>query len=427
MLSRIEQQPQPRDAGQSKAGGSPAAGETGRSRSSQGFWRELEVNVEADAPAQAASSDRPYCVPWKLGPVKLIREIGRGGMGVVWLGWHELLCTDVAVKFILTGRRDCCAASLEHERFLAGARAAAGIRHPGLTRILHADVINAIPYLVMEYISGRTIDAVHHRLRGLMLGDAIAILDTVVDIVAHLHEQEIVHGDIKPANVLLDGSGSLFVTDFGLACHADAAPAFVAGTPAYMAPEMFDGTVNPRTDVYALGIMAYELLAGRLPFDGDRDELRMSHASSPLPRSPLQQRGVPEPVIDFIEHATHRNPLFRIRTAKHMSHLLREKLISTADEGAMRNRLVTLSRRYGAASASGANGASSLSETAGLHASGTTTGRSGSAAVIADFASRKRAQRTHRSRVDRRRAAVVARHDRPTLARWLDFLRMRLW
>jgi serine/threonine protein kinase len=322
----------------------------GMSRSddpSCGLWREIACDAEDQLPTesgseQAAAQTRKAHVPHKLGPVALLRPIGRGGMGVVWLGWHELLRTEVAVKFILTRDTTAEADKLERERFLIGARAAASIRHPGLTRILHADIVNNIPYLVMEYVPGRTIAQVQSERGGFDLPTALSILDATAEIVAHLHEHDVVHGDIKPANLLLNRAGELYLTDFGLACSPGPAPMFIAGTPAYMAPEMFEGKVYPRSDVYALGIMAFELMTGCAPSNGDCERQGMSHAGSPLPLVLLHQRGVPNSVITFLERATNRKPLFRIKTAGQFVTILRSELSACYSPRDARERLFAL-------------------------------------------------------------------------------------
>jgi serine/threonine protein kinase len=277
---------------------------------------------------------KPVYVPRQIGPVELIRPIGRGGMGVVWLGRHQLLRTNVAVKFILPQHDRTEIDERDRQQFLDGARAAACIRHPGLTRILHADIVNNIPYLVMEFINGLTIEQARSRQGRFDLAAALSILDTCCGIVAHLHERYVVHGDIKSSNVLLDKTGRLYVTDFGLARrisdatvdHPSERRRFIAGTPEYMAPEMFEGQLSLRTDVYALGILAYELVCGRLPFIGQNERLWMKHKAGELPPEPLLKCGVPDPVISVIERATNLRPIYRLKCAGQLREVMRNEL-----------------------------------------------------------------------------------------------------
>jgi serine/threonine-protein kinase len=275
-------------------------------------------------------------IPEQLGPVKLLRPLGEGGMGVVWLGRHELLARDVAVKFLLDIPRN--GDDPNFAAFLQGARAAAALRHPGLNEVHHADVTGpqaggttaaGVPYLVMEYIDGPSLADIVRRLGPLPLPVARAIIASVCGAVAELHDHEVIHRDIKPANIMLTGEGRVVVTDFGLACPRPAASfgsaaGALAGTPAYMAPEMFEGIVSARTDVYALGITAFQLLAGRLPFEGTVGEIKSQHREKALDQPMLQEHHVPEPVIEAIERAANKNVLFRPKSARHVLDLFEE-------------------------------------------------------------------------------------------------------
>ena len=262
-----------------------------------------------------------FVVPDRVGSVRLVREIGRGGMGVVHLGRDELLERNVAVKFLLnavSGPDDP-----DFAQFLKGARAAAAVKHPGLTVIYHADLVENVPYLVLEYIDGPTLRQVSKQTGPLSTAATLAVMDAVSTAIGELHEQGIIHRDIKPSNVLLDRDGRVFVTDFGLACArppgtAGSTITGVAGTLAYMAPEMFEGVVSARSDVYALGIMAYELLTGELPFTGNADELRSRHRQDPLPLDALREREVEPALIEVIERATHKDMMFRHKSARHL-------------------------------------------------------------------------------------------------------------
>lgn len=265
-------------------------------------------------------------VPTQLGPVRLRREIGRGGMGVVHLGRHELLDRDVAVKFLLhvvAGENDPA-----FTQFLTGARAASAVRHAALNTIHHADIVEGVPYLVMEYIDGPSLrDALRDRGR-LGLAATLGVLHVVCDAIGELHDRDIVHHDIKPSNILLNRDGNIFVTDFGLAAvrkgGGEADPLVIAGSPAYMAPELFDGVASLRTDVYALGVMAYELLSGELPFAGDLASVRRHHAESTMPREAIDRAGVAPAVVAVIERAMHKQPVFRYKSARHFLTALEE-------------------------------------------------------------------------------------------------------
>lgn len=270
-------------------------------------------------------------IPRRLGHVSLVRELGQGGMGTVWLARDEMLGRDVAVKFLLNAVTD--ADDPGFARFLEGARAAATLRHPGLTAIHAVELINGVPYQVMEYVEGPTVAAVLERHGPLSPSVAHAIIDAVADAIGVLHERGIVHHDIKPSNVLLDTEGHVFVTDFGLTCRRATADTkmLVSGTPVYMAPEMFDGQVSPKSDVYALGVMLYEMLTGERPFRRNLSNTTQRVEREALPREPLAMRNVPVALIEVIERAVNVNPLFRHKSAASFRQAVDEAMGSRTD------------------------------------------------------------------------------------------------
>jgi serine/threonine-protein kinase len=270
--------------------------------------------------AGLASLGRRVEVPARLGSVVLLRPLGEGGMSVVHLARHEVLNQHVAVKFLLD-----VPGSEEDPRFTAfieGARAAAAVRHPGLNILHHADATEGVPYLVMEYIEGPTLAEVVRKHGPLPAHLARTAIECVAGALGELHSHAIIHRDVKPANIMIDPTGRVVVTDFGLAMQRPGpvfgAQAGIAGTPSYMAPEMFEGTVSTRTDVYALGVTMFELLTGAPPFAGDFDALRLAHRVNRLPVDLLAARGVPEEIIVLIERAMHKDVLYRPKSAHHV-------------------------------------------------------------------------------------------------------------
>lgn len=268
------------------------------------------------------ADDKP--LPERLGTVRLQEMIGRGGMGRVYRGWDEALHRDVAVKFL-----ECPDGVLDDAaiaRFMEGARAAANVKHPNLTAILAADQVNGVPYLVLEFVRGQTLQEIINRRGPLTPAQALAVMEEVCGAVAGLHEANILHLDIKPSNIMLDVNGRVYLTDFGLTLPRRAATGEgdhdTAGTPPYMAPEMFDGMLSPRTDVYALGITLFQLLTGKPPFRSGWPKIAVEHRSTPLPVEELREKGVPDVLIEEIERATHKQQTFRHKGARQ----LREKL-----------------------------------------------------------------------------------------------------
>ncbi len=275
---------------------------------------------------QAGSTARPHamgvCEAGKqIGPIRLTRQIGKGGMGEVWLARHELLGHEVAAKILSTSVMD--RSDPAFREFIQGAKVAASLGHPGLNKVHHADVAEGVPYLVLEFLDGPNLRELVERSGRLDLPAVRAVIEAVGEAVAELHRNDRVHRDLKPSNIVLTTDGRVVVTDFGLACASPVSAlrgksGLMAGTPAYMAPEMFDGVVSARTDVYAIGMTAYELLCGKPAFDGTLDTLRSKHKTVPIDVEPLRAAGVPEGVIEVVVRATSKDILFRPKTARHV-------------------------------------------------------------------------------------------------------------
>jgi TolB-like protein/tetratricopeptide (TPR) repeat protein len=215
-------------------------------------------------------------LPLQMGRYTLLRQLGRGGMGVVYAARDERLDRDVAVK-MMAGLSD--EASIK--RFWREARAAASVSHPNVCQIYEVDEGHAGLFLAMELLEGETLEA---RLeRGpCSPAEALRVSRDLLGAVAALHERELVHRDVKPANVFLTRHGAKLL-DFGLARAggvetveigdltptAITRPGIVMGTPAYMSPEQIRGEeLDPRSDVYSVGVVLFEMLSGKIPFNG---------------------------------------------------------------------------------------------------------------------------------------------------------------
>ncbi len=215
-------------------------------------------------------------------------------MGVVVRGFDPALRRPVAIKMILeTGR----AGTSARERFAREARAAARLRHPGIVGIHEVGEHEGKPFIVMDFVEGRTLDEV---LEGgaWPARRVVELVAKVARALDHAHAQGIVHRDVKPANVLIDGEGEPRLSDFGLALDLDASDRItlsgqLVGTPAYVSPEQASGdrgAIGPTTDVYALGAVLYHALVGRPPFAGDTilEVLRRVHEEDPRPLRQIQ-------------------------------------------------------------------------------------------------------------------------------------------
>jgi eukaryotic-like serine/threonine-protein kinase len=208
----------------------------------------------------------------KFGPYKIVREIGEGGMGIVYLAEREDLGSQVAIKIL----RDAWFSPARRDLFATEQRTLAQLNHPSIARLYDADTSpDGSPFFVMEYVEGVPLTAycdknncsIHARLR---------LFRAVCEAVLYAHQHAVIHRDLKPSNVLVKNDETVRLLDFGIARHVeslgDSADKTTTGlhlmTPAYAAPEQIRGEqVGVHTDVYSLGVILYELLAGRLPFD----------------------------------------------------------------------------------------------------------------------------------------------------------------
>ncbi len=210
------------------------------------------------------------------GRYRLDQRIGAGGMGEVWRGEDTVLARTVAVKVLLPGRLDDPGFGA---RFQGEARAMALINHPGVVDVYDYGVTDVpgdgpTAYLVMKFVDGEPLDRLLLRIGRIRPEAVMELIGQAAAAIQAVHDRGIVHRDVKPGNLLVQPDGTLVLTDFGIA-RSDAASrltdaGMVLGTAAYCAPEQAEGEpVTPAVDIYALGVVAYECLAGHRPFDGD--------------------------------------------------------------------------------------------------------------------------------------------------------------
>ncbi|MEU9832982.1 serine/threonine protein kinase [Streptosporangium sp. NPDC048047] len=263
------------------------------------------------------------------GRYRLDTRIGAGGMGEVWRGEDMVLARTVAVKVLLPGRTDDPGFLV---RFQGEARAMATINHPGVVDVYDYGVhevpgAGATAYLVMKFVDGEPLDRLLSRLGSIAPGPAMELISQAASALQAVHDQGIVHRDIKPGNLLVRPDGMLVLTDFGIA-RSDAASrltdaGMVLGTAAYCAPEQAEGApVTPAVDIYALGVVAYECLAGQRPFDGDTPvTIALKHIREAPPPLPPH---VPPAVRALVEQALSKDPARRFPSADAMSAAARQ-------------------------------------------------------------------------------------------------------
>jgi eukaryotic-like serine/threonine-protein kinase len=274
------------------------------------------------------------------GSYDLDRELGGGGMSRVFVAEEKRLGRKVVIKVLPVEM----AAGMSAERFEREIRVAAGLQHPHIVPLLSAGEIDGQPYYTMPFVTGRSLRA---RLAEgpLPVAEAIAVLRDVAKALAYAHAEGVVHRDIKPDNVLLSG-GSAVVTDFGIAKAVSAArgegmgvgmPTLTAvgtslGTPSYMAPEQAaaDPSADHRVDIYAYGIMAYELLAGHPPFVASSPQkLLAAHMGErPMPIGEIRP-DIPQPLADMVMRCLAKDAAERPQTAEGIA----RRLDVTSGEG----------------------------------------------------------------------------------------------
>ncbi len=273
-------------------------------------------------PTQSALSERLQAALGKQ--YVLERELGHGGMGVVFLANDLTLHRRVAIKVVQPELADHGTIT---QRFLTEARTVARLRHPNIVAIHAATEAAGLLYYVMDYVAGESLRERLSREERLPIEDVCCI---VKDIAAALNAAAgagVVHRDIKPANVLLDAaSGRAMLVDFGIAriCGADGGAVItgdglVLGTPTYMSPEQASGEkIDARSDLYALGVMGYEMLAGRPPFEGSY-RLVVSHHLSTNPK-PIRRlrRDCPPNLAHVIMRALEKAPADRWQNGAEM-------------------------------------------------------------------------------------------------------------
>ncbi|MBQ1026972.1 serine/threonine-protein kinase [Micromonospora sp. C95] len=252
---------------------------------------------------------------------RLIEQLGAGGMSVVWRGYDEVLGRQVAVKVLAS--RLASDRAFRH-RIRIEAQAAARLCHPNITNVYDygesVQVGLTVPYVVMELIDGGPLTARLARDRRLPWREAVTVAAEVSSALATAHARGVVHRDVTPGNVMLTATG-VKVVDFGISAlvgESEKGPdGNLLGTPAYLAPERLDnGQVSPATDVYAVGLLLYRMLTGRLPWQADTTtqmlRAHMYREPEPMPDVP----GLPDGVADLVHRCLAKRPADRPATAE---------------------------------------------------------------------------------------------------------------
>ena len=244
------------------------------------------------------------------GRYRVLGRLGVGGMATVYLAEDSSLGRKVALKVMA----ERYAEDGEFvERFRREAQAAARLNHPNIIAVYDRGEADGRPYIAMEYLQGRTLKQVIQKEGPLPAERAIAIAMQVLAGLRYAHEHGVVHRDVKPHNVLVGDDGRIKVTDFGIAHAGDpqmTEVGSIVGTAQYLSPEQARGrSVGPQTDLYSLGVVVYEMLAGRVPFEGDSSvAIAMQHVSDEPPPLRALAPDVPDSLALVVAHAMLKQP-----------------------------------------------------------------------------------------------------------------------
>jgi serine/threonine protein kinase/formylglycine-generating enzyme required for sulfatase activity len=272
--------------------------------------------------------------PERIGEYRVLRQLGAGGMGVVYLTWHERLQRPAAVKLLRPGTLPL---PRSRARFRREVEALSRLDHPHICTVYEAGEVDGVPFLAMRYLAGETLASRIARAGALrggaprpVLRDQVPVVDLLLlEKVARAldaaHEAGVVHRDVKPANIMVDERGEPSILDFGLA-HDDQASegdltrsAEQLGTPGFMAPEQIApevGRVDRRTDVYQLGVTTYQCLTGRMPFEvGTREGVYRAILAGDAPEPHRLDRRIGRELSAVVMRAMHRDPERRFATA----------------------------------------------------------------------------------------------------------------
>jgi serine/threonine protein kinase/tetratricopeptide (TPR) repeat protein len=255
----------------------------------------------------------------KLRAYEITEEIGSGGMATVYRAYQPSMDRHVAVKVI---RSSILHDPALRERFQREARLIARLEHPHLLPVYDFDGEHEPPYIVMRYLEGGTLKQVQQR-GGVPKDELLYIFHQLAGALDYAHRQGVVHRDLKPSNVMIDREGNAFLTDFGIARAAGGekdltGTGLMIGTPGYMAPEQArgDGQVDKGADIYSLGVMAFEILTGRQPYESaSAFDVILAHMNSPIPRASDNGRDIPKGVDAVLARALAKEKSDRHPTA----------------------------------------------------------------------------------------------------------------
>ncbi len=267
--------------------------------------------------------------PPTIGRYEIIREIGKGAMGVVYLGMDPRIRRLTSIKtFRFPENADSKMIERHKTLFFQEAASAGALSHPNIVTVYDAGEDGNLAYIAMEYLDGTSLNAFTRTENLLPVATIVAYAADVADALAYAHQKRVIHQDIKPANIMLLKTGEIKVTDFGIAqmMAASQHPSrMIMGTPSYMSPEQFSGkAVDGRSDIFSLGVSLFHLLTGMLPFTGGSlQELLRRIVQEPHPDPKRLRPQIPNPLVQILNKALEKDPSLRYADAAQMAEHLR--------------------------------------------------------------------------------------------------------
>ena len=269
-------------------------------------------------------------MPKKIGRYEVVAELGRGAMGTVYRAKDPAMDREVALKTVIAVALASEQGSEFRDRFYSEARAAGRLAHPGIVAVFDVGEDDGMPFLVMEFVNGQTLDAAVKKGERLTLERVCEIGQQIADAIGYAHKQGVIHRDIKPANILLTspdahGIERPKITDFGvakLAAGQITTTGQMLGTPAFMPPEQFTGApVDGRADIFSLGVILYWMATGEQPFHGETMtavSYKVVH-TEPVPPRKLNP-SIPEDLDFIIMRCLAKSPVDRYQTGEELAH-----------------------------------------------------------------------------------------------------------
>ncbi|MCB9452351.1 MAG: protein kinase [Anaerolineaceae bacterium] len=268
-----------------------------------------------------------------IGPYQIINQLGQGGMATVYKAYHARLDRYVAIKVMHKAFKDD---SNFQARFQREAQIVARLEHANIVTVYDYNEYDGEPYLVMKYVEGKTLKRILNE-GAPSLREVLHIVSSVGDALDYAHQHGVLHRDVKPSNIIVDANDSVYLTDFGLARIAGAGEStmsqdMILGTPQYISPEQAKGlgNVDSRTDIYSFGIVLYELVVGRVPFNADTPfAVVHDHIYSRLPLPSAANPEIPPEVERVLLKALAKNPDDRYSSAKEMADAFRAAVVES--------------------------------------------------------------------------------------------------